>query len=260
MKKLSLCLLFLALASPAFAYTPEAFPGAIWSSESAEFDGIEGLGSMGWISQGVQWITLPENIHFQTYGAYKWRFREDNDQYFDAHGPAVGAMFTWQSVNWGAEYNWWTYPSLYTTQNNASVYINWYERFYLIGGGHGSGASLFGLPVLGFPTTTWGQVTDDFNFVEGLGTMGFVNQGIEWFKFADGVVFRTVAAFKWRYRAKNQSTYNLNGPSVAAEIGSHYIDLGAEYGWWRYPGINLQQNEFRIYASIYVDWDLKKSK
>lgn len=259
MKTFLLGLILTTSVSSAFAYSPEGYPGYLWSSESYNFNGLEGFGTMGNLNQGIRWFTLPGGIVTTTYAAYRWRLREKNHAFFNAHGPATGLQFTFDVFNFGGDYEWQRYSALGTSTKNFSLFVNWYKRVYLIGGGNGDGASLFGIPVLGFPTTTWGRVTKDFNHLEGLGSMGFVNQGIEWFKLPGGIVTRTLASYQWRFRTENKAFYNVHGPGVGVEFTYKSFDFGTQYIWLKYPDIRRNSHDFRIYLSFYLDWDFKKS-
>jgi len=248
---MALCLGLGMFSTSSFAI--EGFPGSIWSRSTKDFNDVEGLGNQGNLTQGVQWVTLPWDIPVVTYGAYRWRVRELNKTYYDAYGPAAGIEFTKEFIRWGAEYEWQRYPKLNERSKNFSIYATWFKSFDFISG---ENPSLLGSPVIGFPTATWGRVSSDFNNLEGVGTMGYVSQGIEWFKLPGDVVFRTLALYNWRFRTNNKQFYNVHGPSAAIEFGWKSMSLGTEYAWQKYPELNTRTNDFRAYLTFYFDWDL----
>jgi hypothetical protein len=252
-----ICFILLLTGSANTFAAPEAYPGALWGTASRDFNNIEGLGTMGFISQGVQWVTLPGDVRFQTYASYSWRFRSENRDYYDAHGPGLGLEFSWKFFNLGAVYESRKYPAPQPEQssNNILSYLTWYNRFDFISPNEGS-ASFLGIPVLGFPTTTWGQVFRDFNQLEGFGTQGWLNQGIEWFRFSE-VSFKTQATYRWRFRSEKQLYYDAHGPGLGVELSRKSIDLGLEYSWMRYPNLGTSTNDWHLYLTWYLDWDLK---
>src|SRR6476659_7906339 len=125
MKKVILWLSLLAIVSTgnAFADFPEAYPGSFWGTGTRDRNGIEGWGLQGNVNQGMQLFTLPENIPFKVYGAYSWRLRTENNTYYNADGPALGAEFSWKFLNFGAAYEWTTYPYLNTVTSDFTLYL-----------------------------------------------------------------------------------------------------------------------------------------
>jgi hypothetical protein len=242
------------LGSNAWALSPEGYPGSIWGTAARDLNGIEGYRTLGSLTQGVQWLTLPGAIPVKTYASYRWRIRSQNKTFFDAHGPAVGVEFSKSIFNFGIEHEWQSYPALATHVRAAAIFLNWYERADWISGAE---PSLFGIRVLGFPTATWGRVSHDFNQFEGPGTMGFVSQAIEWFKLPADTTFRTLAYYHWRFRSQNIPYYNAHGPGLGIELGRGPTSLGAEYSWQSYPGLDRTTGEFLLSLSWYLSWNLK---
>jgi hypothetical protein len=244
--------------STAHATSPEAYPGSFWGTGTNDFNDIEGMGTQGVLSQGVQWFTLPGDIKFQTYASYSWRFRAKNNDYYDAHGPALGAEFSWKFLNLGWDYEWQKYPSPSpgTDIQNSVVYITWYKRFDLFSPTDGS-PSFLGIPVLGFPTTTWGKIFRDSKPVEGNGTLGWISQGIEWCRFSNDITFKTLAIYRWRARSENSRYYDFSAPGIGIEFSRNSVDLGLEYSWANYPRLETNANNLHAYLTWYFDWNLK---
>jgi hypothetical protein len=255
---LAVCLGLAVLdAIPVHADWPEAMPGSVWGTATKDFNDIEGWGTIGNLTQGVKWATLPADIAFTTYASYRWRLRSRNKLYYDAHGPALGVEFSRDAFSFGGDYEWQKYPGLDYTTNNFALYLSWYKRIDFLKGEDGH-ASLFGLPVLGFPTTTWGKVYHDFDHLEGTGTLGWVSQAVEWFSLPGDVVFRTLAIYRWRFRSKNEQYFDAHGPGLGIELGHKTVDLGLEYSWQRYPKLNTSTNDWHLYLTWYFGWDLKQ--
>jgi hypothetical protein len=257
MKKTIICLGLLALVSTgnAFADFPEAYPGSFWGTATRDRSGVEGWGTQGNVNQGVQLFTLPGSIPFKLYGAYSWRLRTENNTYYSANGPALGGEFAWKFFNFGAAYERLTYPLLDTVTRDFSFYLTWYARVDFFSSGGQS--SLLGLSVLGFPTTTWGRLSYDLNDIEGAGTMGWISQGIDWFRLPGDIVFRTLAIYRWRFRTLNEQYYDAHGPGVGIELGRKSVDLGASYSWQMYPHLNQTASDLYFYLTWYLSWDFK---
>ncbi len=257
MKTITLLLLLLPSTS-SFAWQPEAYPGWFWSNTLYDFKRFEGFGNQGNLTQGIQWLTLPGEISATTYASYRWRIRTQNREFFDAHGPVLGVMFTKGLVNFGFEYEWQKYPFLNNvTVNNASLFMTWFLRERWIGGSH---PTFFGIPVVGFPTTTWGRLNYDFNNIEGAGAMGYVSQAVDWAQITDEIVLRTHLTYNWRLRTKNSEFFNMHGPSIGTELVRDAISLGGEYGIQYFPSLQQEISRFQIYLNVYLDWGNRVSE
>ncbi len=249
----TLVLLSAAVNIPAMAM-PEALPGSIWLSGSRDLNGIEGYGTMGHITQGIQWFSIAGEVPVTTYGAYNWRIRDKNRTYFDAHGPSAGLEISKFSMQLGVAYNWLEYSALNLKTKSFEAYFTTYQSFDFISGDN---PNFLGIPVHGFPTTLWMRISNDFQKFEGVGTMGFINQGIDWFKLPGSIIFRTLAAYHWRFRSLNRHFYSMHGPGVGIELSRSPITFGAEYAWMKYPEMQKDTKDFRLYLTAYFDWDLK---
>ncbi|HEY8278088.1 MAG TPA: hypothetical protein VIH99_00600 [Bdellovibrionota bacterium] len=247
-------LILLLTSASAFAF-PEALPGSVWLNGSRDMNGIEGYGTMGFVNQGVQWFSLPGEIPFTTYAAYSWRIREKNRTHYNTNGPSVGAEISKFSTQFGMEYAWQDYPNLPDYRKSFVTYLKTYQRFDFL---KGDEPSLLGIPVLGFPTTFWTSVTYDYGKLEGVGSMGYLNQGIDWFRLPGKIVFRTLAAYHWRLRSLNRAFYNMHGPGLGAELELAPFTAGVEYAWLWYPELNRNTKDFRLYLTAYFDWGVQR--
>ncbi len=63
----------------------------------------------------------------------------------------------------------------------------------------------------GLPGSTWGQLSYDADRLVGAGTMGYVNQWIDWAKLPGGIMVNTFAEFRYRLRSENREFYNDYG-------------------------------------------------
>lgn len=256
--KRSLLAAFAALSlacAPASAFGPEGYPGSLWLTGFRDLNGFEGWGTQGSLTQGVQWLTLPGDITVETYGRYFWRLRNKNQTYFDAYGPSVGVEFSKAFIDVGAEFGWTRFGELGENSEDFNIYLSWYKKVNLAR--DWADPNVFGIPVLGFPLSTWGKLTHDLNNLEGDGAQGFVRQGIEWFELPLGVVVRTLVSYNFRFRSENRPYYNTHGPAVGVELGSGPVDLGIEYMWRDYPELKRYTHDFYLYLSAYFNWDLR---
>ncbi len=232
-------------------YHPLGYPGAVWGSVSQDFSGLEGLGSQGFVQQGVEWARLPADISFKTFAAYRWRLRVRNPDFFNAHGPAVIVQFSKAFIDAGVDLSRQRFPDLDRTVDQDELFAAWYKRVELAGP-----PRLLGVPVLGFPLTTWGRVSHDMSGIEGDGTMGWVAQGVDWLRFRGGTTLTTAAYYKWRLRSQERQFYNVHGPSINVELRGDPFQAGVEYDWRTYPGLDSREKALQLYLNWYYAWSL----
>jgi hypothetical protein len=251
----ALTILFCLFQETAWSFGIEGLPGSAWISTSSDLSQIDGVSSQGNVRQGVQWFTLPGEFTFVSYLSYRWRFRTLYNLYFNEHGPVLGLELSRDTVSFGIQQEWQNLSAQGTSLAYPSLYLTWFKVKDLLSGGR----SLFGIPVLSVPLSSWGRVMDDFQNYEGLGTLGYLSLGVDWFHVVHEVRFRTQVLYYWRFREKNEAYYNLHGPAVGAELSKGSINLGTSFGLETYPSLGRIAHTFRIYLNGYFDWDLKAS-
>lgn len=246
----------LLCAAPAAAYSPVGYPGSVWNTNTRDAANFEGTGTMGRVSQGISWFTLPYKADFRTSAAYRWRFRSGNRLYFNAHGPSLGAAVSHSIGDIGVDFAWQTFPELERTDENFEIYGSWYKKWdlakYLL-----KERRLAGVPIVALPFSTWGRLSHDLNDIEGDGSQGWVTQAVDWVEFGPKIVFRTFGRYAWRFRTKNRPYYNMQGPAVGAEFGWDGLKVGVERYWRRFPELKRSTGDFEFYADLYYRWDLK---
>jgi len=261
--QMRLALLFSAVVAllalsgrPAAAYSPLGYPGSMWGNFYREFDGLEGTGIQGHVTQGVDWFKLPLGVTCDTFGGYNWRFRTLNKDYFNAHGPEVGMVLKKGPIGVGADFVWLYYPELRRTSRDFAFFADWYETWNIA---KALGApSWHGHAVRGLPLTTWGRMSHDLNATEGQGSQGWVKQGIHWIDLPYKVGLVTYGSYNWRVRSKNRPYYNTHGPSAGLSLEQRYVNLGLEYAWRNFPELQRSTRSLQLYLTWYFDWDLKK--
>lgn len=110
--------------SPVFAI--EGFPGSTWGRASYEKSGIAGPSIMGYVNQGIDWVTLPGDLTVNTFAELRYRLRENNKEFFNAYGPAIGIELQRSPFHLGVDYYWEQYPELQETSNRVQLYLSWY--------------------------------------------------------------------------------------------------------------------------------------
>ncbi|HVC09173.1 MAG TPA: hypothetical protein VNH15_04465 [Elusimicrobiota bacterium] len=242
-------LLFLCAAG-ARAWQPLAYPFSNWGEFLSDFNKVQGGVTQGWVQQGVDWVKLPGGAVFDTFGGYYWMARSDNQTYYNQNGPYAGAMISRGAFSVGGQYYWETFPALRQYVRDPQVFGSWYKVMNL------------GLPswlsgkALAAPLSTWGRVQYDANSIEGLGTMGWFQQGLDWFKLPGGVVFDTYGALRWMERSRNERYYDELGPALGVQFSRGSINLDVEYDWERYPDIPQSVDGPQVFLTWYFNCDL----
>ena len=112
----------------------EGIPFSTWGKLSNDASGPTGSGGMGWIQQGVDWITLPGDVTVNTFIKYSYRAREKENEYYDARGPSIGIEFSKSFFSAGVSRYWEEFPespdrnerkAQATTQYFAGWYYTW---------------------------------------------------------------------------------------------------------------------------------------
>ena len=252
MKRLALTFALLACAAAARAYAPLGYPGSTWGTLSSDFGKVEGGGSQGKVEQGVDWFKAPFGWTFDTFGGYSWMARTRNQLFYNENGPYAGALFSRGPFNVGADYHWERFPVLRQSARDFEAFASWYYRKDL------GRLSFRDSSALGAPFSTWGRLQYDLDNIVGYGSMGWVQQGVEWFELPGGVKFETFGAFRWRERSRNQQFYDMFGPAAGIDLIRGPIDVDVEYTMRRYPYIPQWANGAQVVLTWYFGWDLKR--
>ena len=235
--------------SRAQAYAPEGYPGAVWGNASREFSGLDGTVTMGWVRQGVDWFHLPGDIPVKTMASYRWRIRSLNRDFYNSNGPGLGVEAEIGPADLGVEGRWIRYPERDRNFREAEAFLGFYKQWYP--GGRDLGT------VLGLPFSIWGKLTHDFEGEEGPGAMGWVRQGVEWFRLPGDIVFKTQGSYNVRFRGENRRFYDTHGPSLGVEFSRSPFDLGFQHDWRTFPELKRSTKSFQVYLSWFYAWDLK---
>ncbi len=247
--------------SPPAAQAIEGLPGSTWGTITDSFHGYgpaNGVGAMGWVNQGIDWTTLPGGITFNTYAEYRYRERAQNEQYYNAQGPALGLEFKYSFLKLGADYYWEKlpkWPGGAQRSNTREYYLTGYYNWDL-----NKATGLNSSKIVGLPGSVWFNMTYDAKGLTGSGVMGWINQGIDWTTLPGGIIFNTFAEYRYRERTKQFQYYDAQGPAVGIEFKKSVFRLGLDYYWETDPELQGRRNfgYYELYLTWYIDWDLKK--
>lgn len=110
----------------------EAIPFSTWGKLSSDATGPTGSGGMGWIQQGIDWITLPGDVTVNTFIKYSYRGREKEKEYYNAQGPSIGLEFSKSFFNIGVSRYWEEFPELNERQATTQYFAGWYYTWDLM--------------------------------------------------------------------------------------------------------------------------------
>ncbi len=227
-------------------------PGSTWGQVTHDVDDLVGTGTMGYINQGIDWTKLPGDITFNTFAEFRYRFRGRNKEFYNAYSEAVGLEFKRSPFRLGMDYVWERFPNLEEGSHKVQYYLSWYQGWDL-----GLTKKIGSLDILGLPGSTWGQVTHDVDDLVGTGTMGYINQGIDWTKLPGDIVFNTFLEFRYRFRSRNHDFFDAYSEAIGMEFKKSPFRLGLDYVFERFPGLNEGSSKIQFYLTWYYDWDLK---
>jgi hypothetical protein len=261
MRSTLLCGLILFFSPPAQAI--EGLPGSTWGTVTDSFHGKGlslGEGGMGWINQGIDWVTLPGGITFDTYAEYRYRHRAQNKQYYDSWGPALGLEFKVSFLRLGIDYYWQKYPYWpggVQRSNNREFYLTGYYQWDL-----NKSTGLNTSKIVGFPGAIWFDLTYDAKGLTGSGGQGWINQGIDWVTLPGGIIFNTFGEYRYRERTKQFQYFDAQGPAVGFEFKKSAFTLGMDYYWESDPELQgvRKFGYYELFLTWYIDWDLKKPR
>lgn len=246
------CFLGLAVSRPAAALQYESLPGSTWGAVYHDNDQLVGTGTLGYVNQGIDWVTLPGAITVNTFVEFRYRFRSENNEFYNAYTEAVGLELQRSPFRLGVDYAWEHFPPLDEHSNKFQYYITWYYdwdlKHNILAKSHWPG----------YPGSIWGTAYYDNDQLVGSGTLGYINQGIDWVTLPRAITVNTFAEFRFQFRSENKDFYNTYSEAIGVELRRSPFHLGMDYVWQRFPVIGEQSNKLQFYLTWYLDWDLKQ--
>lgn len=119
--------------------------------------------------------------------------------------------------------------------------------------------SVSAFEIQGLPGSTWGQITYDNDNLTGSGSMGNINQGVDWLTLPGGITLNTFAEYRYRVRAKNKLYYDTHGPALGIELKKSIFQAGFDFYWEYFPELGRTSNNREFFLIGFYDWDLKSS-
>lgn len=111
---------------------------------------------------------------------------------------------------------------------------------------------------LGYPGSTWGDLTRDLNGVEGNGSQGKLIQGVHWLTLPWKVEAKALAGYTWRVRTEERRFYDVRGPVVGVEFTKGFLDVGADFSRQEFPRLGRTSDTGTLYGVWYRRRDLAK--
>lgn len=238
------------------AWEIQGLSGDTWGRVGQDLTGKTGLGVSTYVNQGIDWVKLPGDIMFNTYAEYRYSKRTKENTYFDASGPALGAMLVRPPFRLGTEY-FWPHPVPPGSPQGGSsrAYLSWYTEWHNLQAPAGRKAG--GFRILGLTGSSWGRISDDLNGPTGTSISSYINQGVDWCKLPGDITLNTYAEVRLGFRDKDKFYANAWGPALGVELQRWPLRLGMDYYWERFTEQHQTDDSWRLYLSWYYNWDLK---
>ncbi len=110
-------------------FNVNAYAGSTYGRISNEMGDGGGTTARGFVRQGMDWftsITAVGEVTLNSYAAYRFRFRTEDNYWYDAHGPAIGLELQRSPFSLGLEYMWQVNPRRDTSESIYGLYLTWY--------------------------------------------------------------------------------------------------------------------------------------
>lgn len=244
------CLWF--ACSPAGAFTPAGYPGAVWMTSGRDTSGIDGTYTQGMLRQGAALLRLKGGQPLQVYGKYNWRLRNMNRDYFNSYTPYLGTMLSFKYADVGAEFGWPRYTGLSTGNRDHSLFVNW-SRYWSLKEWRKSDL------IKALPLSTWGSAAHDLSNQNGSSTIGWAKLRADFFWLPRNFMAGPFVSYDWRLRNRNAEYFDLSEVSSGFEIGNDVVQVGAKYAWRHYPKLKRSDRGTEFYITVYKAWDLKRA-
>ena len=113
-----------SLSQSVHAIEIQGYPGSTWGNISHDLDRLVGTGAMGYVNQGIDWTTLPGEITFNTFAEFRYRFRNENEEFYNAYSEAVGLEFRRSPFRLGMDYVWERFAG--EQSKKVQYYLTWF--------------------------------------------------------------------------------------------------------------------------------------
>lgn len=110
----------------------EGLSGSTWGQLTYETgDSLSGPSAQGYIKQGIDWVNI-NSYKLNTFGSLQYRFRTDNNDFYNAFGPALGLEIKKGPFNMGVQYFWERFNELGISDDKVQFFLNWWHGWDLL--------------------------------------------------------------------------------------------------------------------------------
>ncbi len=110
----------------------------------------------------------------------------------------------------------------------------------------------------GYPGSSWGEASRDFDGIEGTGVIGNINQGVRWITLPGDLALETYAGYNLRVRTQNRFYYNAHGPALGLSLKRSPFEAGFDFSWSRFPERSRTFNNYEMFLTWYKKWNLAR--
>jgi hypothetical protein len=109
---------------PLAAWAIEGYSGSMWGT--VIYDATDtNPKTLGSIRQGIDWVKLYD-LKLSTYAQFRYRFEQEEAEFFNAYGPSLGAAISRGSLRVGWEHQWERFSGLNKLENSSLFYVEWW--------------------------------------------------------------------------------------------------------------------------------------
>lgn len=124
MRKWMLILTVCLWAWPAASWAIEGFSGSLWGI--GVYEALEqNPRALGQLRQGIDWFRIYD-AKFTTYAQFRYRFEDEESEFFDAYGPSLGLHLKRGPFRLGWEYEWERFPGRNRSETNSQFFLEWW--------------------------------------------------------------------------------------------------------------------------------------
>jgi len=113
-------------------FNPNGLSGSTWGRVRHEVDsGEEATTVSFFVNQGIDWITLPGDITFNTYVEPRFSYRSRDADFYNTLGPAIGMELQRPPFRLGTDYFREYFTERKVWENTWRLYLTWYYNWDL---------------------------------------------------------------------------------------------------------------------------------
>ena len=122
----------ISIVAPDVSMGIEGLSGSTWGELTYESGAtVSGPSAQGYIKQGIDWVSI-NHYKLDTFASLHYRFRTDNNDYYNTFGPALGVEIQKGPFNLGVQYFWERFTELHRSDDQVQFFINWWHGWVLL--------------------------------------------------------------------------------------------------------------------------------